>query len=129
MQAKPAVLVLSIMLAASVASAKKQVEPKDYTDGKIIHVTREEIPTGVLSAMQGGAAGQIKFTYVIESTEGRYEAREYYNGGQFFRPLEASAGSSIQFRLNSKGRLMYVPLSKGEKMLEVMKFFPKSASE
>ena len=119
---------LSLVLAVPVAWGKKQIDPKDYTEGKMVSVTRDQPAAGTLAMMQG-AAPDVKFTYVIDSKDGRYEAREFHNGMQLFKPIEVRSGGTVMFRLNSKGRLMYVPLEHGEKTLEVVKFTPKGNTD
>lgn len=125
MKIRPALVLLSILCASSTAFARKDIDPKDYTEGKLIEVTKEQIATGILSGMQGATAGEIKYTYVIECSEGTYEAREFHATNSIVKPLQVYTGGTVMFRVNSKGRLMYVPVQKGEKALEVMKFRPK----
>jgi hypothetical protein len=125
MASRSVVVLLSIVLSGSAVFARKMNEPKEYTEGKMLEVSNERIAAGILTGMQGGIGGDLKFTYVIEAKDGTYEAREFHNGTPMFKPLEINAGSPIMFRVNPKGRLMYVPLHNGEKALEVVKFTPR----
>lgn len=124
MKIRSVVVLFSIVISASIAFGKKS-EPREYVEGKMVEISRDQMAGGLLAAMQGGTGSAMKFTYIIESKDGVYEAREYHNGTQIFKPLEINAGSPIMFRIHPKGRLIYVPVSNGEKTLEVVKFTPR----
>src|SRR5689334_25379108 len=105
MQARLVGIGLAFMLTVSVAWGKKQIDPKDYVEGKMVKVKQERLPVGTLSAMQGASGSDLRFTYIIESKDGRYEAREFHNGTLLFRPVDVEAGGTVMFRVHPKGRL------------------------
>lgn len=109
------VLVITL-LAGSIALGKS--DPKEYEQGTVIDVSHDQGASGLVSDHRDSGK---KYTYVIEGTEGRYEAREFQTD-RLFKPLDVSPGGPVRFRVHPKGRILYVSLERGERPLEVLKF-------
>ena len=110
-----AVVVIAI-LASSVGLAKS--DPKEYEQGKVIDVSHDEGTSGLVSNRRD--LGK-KYTYTIDGSEGRYEAREYQTD-RLFKPLDLVPGGAVKYRVHPKGRILYVSIERGERPLEVLKF-------
>jgi hypothetical protein len=120
-------ILVAMCLAGSVADAKKNDPPKEYLEGKVIDLNRQEVTatTGIFGARDE------RWVYTVETKEGTMEMEEIVSSSSRLRlePLKANAGDALMIRMTPNRRRVYIQGPHGEKSLSVTKYTPKMASE